>query len=270
MNQLIYFNENNEEIVFKDTITDIEVNEFLNTEKNLKRVMNSIDYYNIVRENIVELMKAIIDYKLKEQKGFATINRHLFNMLSSFYSYVKFYERHYHNEYKDIFSEQFDKYDTYKIVSELRKYTTHCYLAITKVKLNILTENISIQIVPEDLLQNDGGSLRKDVRDILLRMIERGEAIDLRLLTNDFLNIFTELQMKIMNRMKNKIFEDLKILDKFIYGKNMNKRESYIVRDNGRNINTFNIFYTFFKKFQTEYSPTDELLEILKKMNKLS
>lgn len=267
MHKLIYFNEKNEKIVFKENITNEDVEEFLKVKDDLRMVMNSIDYYNIVRENIIDLMNAITEFDMSKNQGFVNINRHLFNMLSSFYSYVKFYERFYHDKYKVYFSEQFDTYETYKIVSELRKYTTHCYLAITRATLDLITGKISIQIVPEELLKNDSNALRSDMKEILKRMVNNNEKIDLRLLTNDFLNIFTELQIKIMNRMKEDIFEYLEIIEKYLFGNNMNKKESYIELENGECINTSNIFFMFFDKLEKDYKPTQELIEKMKKMN---
>lgn len=267
MSKLIYINEEGNKIIFRENISNDEIDEFLQIQSNLKKVMTSIDYYNIVRENILELMQGIINYNFSEKKGFATINRYLFNMLSSFYSYVKFYERFYCDKYKNIFSEQFDTYETYIIISELRKYTTHCYLAITKSTLDITTGKVSIQIVPEELLKNDSNSLRKDMKEILKRKIDKNETIDLRVLTSDFLNIFSELQVKIMDKMKHDIFKDIDCLEKFIFGKNMNKKESYILKDNGDILNTSNIFYLFFNKFKNEYNPSKEIIDTLKKMH---
>lgn len=266
MNKLVYFNEKNEQIVFRENVAEEDINKFLAAKDNFVQVMNSIDYYNIVKDNIVELMQAIINYDFRQEKAFATINRYFFNMVSSFYCYVKYYERFFHDRYKRVFSEQFDKYDTYKIISELRKYTTHCFMAITQSSFDIMTGKYSIQIIPNDLLEKDKGMLRKDVKDILKRQIDKGEVIDLRLLTGDFLNIFCELQIKIMNEMKEDIFEDLKTIEDFIYGKNLNKKESYILKEDGAVINTSNILFLFLKKFQEEYTASNAV-EILKEMH---
>ena len=266
MNKLIYYNEKNEKKVFKEGVSEEEINEFLIAKDNLTEVMNAIDYYNIVKDNIVELMQAIIDYDFRKKKAFATINRYFFNMVSSFYCYVKYYERFYHDRYKSVFSEQFDKYDTYKIISELRKYTTHCFMAITKASLDILTGKFSIQIVPSELLENDKGMLRKDVKKILESQIEKGEVIDLGLLTGDFLNIFCELQVKIMDKMKADIFKDLNTVEQFIYGENLNKKESYILKEDDSLINTSNILFLFLKKCQEDYVPANNITELLKKI----
>jgi len=267
LNKLIYFNDKNEEVVFKENITEEEIETFLTAAEVLFETMNSIDYYNIVKDNIVELIEAIIDYDVNAKKAFPTINRYFFNMLNSFYCYVKYYERFHSNKYKHVFSNQFDKYDTYKLVSELRKYTTHCFMAITKASVDLLTGKVSIQIIPKDLLTKDAGMLRKDVKEILKKYVETGEVIDLRLLTSEFLNIFCELQVKIMDEMKIEIMKNMDIVEKYIYGKNMNKKESYILKEDGTAINTSNILIMTLKKFQEEYVPNDRTLELLKKLH---
>lgn len=166
---------------------------------------------------------------------------------------------------KSVFSEQFDKYDTCKIISKLRKYTTHCFMAVTQSSLDIMTGKYSIQMNPNELLEEDKGMLRKDVKDILKRQIDKREVIDLRLLIEEFLNIFCELQIKIMDEMKKDIFDDLKIIEDFIYGKKLNKKESYILKEDGAFINTSNILFLFLKKFQEEYV-ANNAAELLKEM----
>ena len=109
------------------------------------------------------------------------------------------------------------------------------------------------------------GMLRKDVKDILKRQIDKREVIDLRLLIEEFLNIFCELQIKIMDEMKKDIFDDLKIIEDFIYGKKLNKKESYILKEDGAFINTSNILFLFLKKFQEEYV-ANNAAELLKEM----
>ena len=189
-------------------------------------------------------------------------------MVSSFYCYVKYYERFHNNKYKHVFSSQFDKYDTYKLISELRKYTTHCFMAITQVSIDLLTEEVSIQIIPKDLLEKDEGMLRKDVKAILKKYVDDGLVIDLRLLISDFLNIFCELQVKIMDEMKTEIIRNMDIVEKYIYGKNMNKKESYILKEDGSVINTSNVLFMTLRKFQEEYIPNSRTIDLLKKMHK--
>ena len=269
MARLIYINDNNESILWRADVTSDEIQEVKIAQNNLNQVMNSIDYYNIVKDNIVELMEAIINYDLKEKKAFASINRYFFNMVNSFYCYVKYYERFFNNKYKPIFSEQFDKYESYKIVSELRKYTTHCFMAVTRATHDIMTDQTFIEIVPEDLLEYDAQSLRADVRKILKSKIEAGKTIDLKMLTGDFLNIFSELQVKIMQQMQCDIFENIEILEKYIYGKNRNKKETYLLTDDGVIMNMTNILLSVVKKFEEEYVMDKGEVDLLKQMHKL-
>jgi len=106
-----------------------------------------------------------------------------------------------------------------------------------------------------------------NVKEILKKYVETGEVIDLRLLTSEFLNIFCELQVKIMDEMKIEIMKNMDIVEKYIYGKNMNKKESYILKEDGTAINTSNILIMTLKKFQEEYVPNDRTLELLKKLH---
>ena len=137
MYKLIYFNENNEKTYSDKKIAEDDIIKIKNIGKLFFDVLLSLDYYNIVNDNLIEIMENIKKLDLNVPKNFAKINRYFINISNSFYMYQLFYEKQFKNKYKFVFSNIYDNYDNYVLMYNLRNYVVHNTLAITKLTFDI-------------------------------------------------------------------------------------------------------------------------------------
>ncbi|MBO5349249.1 MAG: hypothetical protein J6A89_05480 [Clostridia bacterium] len=265
MYKLIHIDENGKQKNSEIRITDDNIEEIRNIGEFFFSVMQSIDYFNIVNDNLKELMDAIKKLSLNEPKNFSKINRYFINMSNSFYMFQCFYEKKFKNLYKPVFSYIYDKYDDYVLMYNLRNYAVHNTLVITKLTLDIISGESKIIIKPTELIK-DKKNLDSKCKKIINGMISKNEEINVKFLVGSFFSIFNELQVKLMNQFKTKIEEGLQKIKKYLIGRGMNKLDSFIIDESGDVIySPSSIFYSLFTKLEKEYTFDYDVQEYLKK-----
>lgn len=265
MYKLMYIDETGKEKYSDVEITDNDIMEIRKIGEFFYNVMQSIDYYNIVNDNIKELMDAIKKLSLNEPKNFSKINRYFINMSNSFYMFQLFYEKKFKNEYKPIFSSMYDRYNDYVLMYNLRNYAVHNTLVITKLTLDIISGENKIIIKPIELIK-DKKNLDSKCKKIINDMILKDEEINVKFLVGSFFSIFNELQIKLMDQFKPLLIEYLDKLEKYLIGTGMKKYDSFVLDRKGDVIySTSNIFYCFFLKLKEDYTLGYNVQEYLKK-----
>lgn len=232
-----------------DTVQLEITNEQCNTIKEkvefLQNTLSEIDYCLMLRENIQE---AFEDFKTNGagiDNNFIRLNRYLMNWLNSFYAWIEHHERHYKELFSSLKSYYYDSYFSYRFAYEMRKYTTHQSLCISRIVYDVLNESTKY-IIPIDEILTHGREIKSSLRQELTQMKTNGTEIDLVRFTKEFLAMFESFQNELWKRIIPKLDEkchDLMVyiepyLDKPITGYRI-KENDIITIDVGVTLNRY-------------------------------
>lgn len=253
--ELCYFNEKGKQI--KELLGFKEENfiDCQNSIKNLNKYMLIVEYYDIVKDNLLELMDEINKSELQHQDNFfVTINRRMFNFLDTFYAYISFCEKN----YKDIFSKvktaTYDNHFEYRLLYHLRAYMTHCEIAITKVTYDILKNKQTIILDMNEITEKGKKNLKKEfIAEIKKENIKE---LDLKKIISQFIILFDKIQEAIIELILKDVLSDLEKLKNVIV---TNKKgiimETYLSECGKENnqISSSYIYINFQNKFMKRY-----------------
>lgn len=257
--RLLYLDAENEINIVNENFPVQSVIECKKSIAELQRVLLSIDYYLIVKDNMFDLLYCIDNIDTHNLKLFATLNRYTFNFVNTFYSYINFYETNFKKVFYPIKTKYYDENIEYRLIYNIRNYMAHKEMVVTTVRTDITKndsdDNVSVQLDIEKMADKDSG-VQKKVREELQKMIKENKHLDLRLLTTNFIDLFELLQKDLMNELAKKIGKDLDTIDKVIVGCFPNYSLTYI--ENKENpaemISLANFMDLFFSKLDKNYS----------------
>ena len=224
----IFFDDTGNHI-YRSGITEEEITTLKKDIQRLRCYMNEIDYIQILRDNIYECLKCFETTKINDENSFVNINRHMMNWLNSFYGWIEHHEKNYNDIFSSLKRKYYDGNFEYRLAYELRSYTVHQGLGVTKIDLDILNKKMTFPINIEDLSECKKGNSK--FRKELSHMVEKNNTVDAFGFVKKFLIIIERFQGEIWSGMQasidntfNNILEYVKHDDLMIY-------ESYICVD---------------------------------------
>ena len=241
-----------------DTVQLEITNEQCNTIKEkvefLQNTLSEIDYCLMLRENIQE---AFEDFKTNGagiDNNFIRLNRYLMNWLNSFYAWIEHHERHYKELFSSLKSYYYDSYFSYRFAYEMRKYTTHQSLCISRIVYDVLNESTKY-IIPIDEILTHGREIKSSLRQELTQMKTNGTEIDLVCFTKDFLAMFESFQNELWRRIIPESNEKLLDLLNYIEPYLDKPITEYCIKDNDEIIidvgDTLNLYIEKKKRLET-------------------
>lgn len=135
----------------RQKISEVQYQEIIKNKKELFCYSTLMDFYYIVKQNINDLYKEIDKRKKrtifseKETTDFAEINRHLMNIVNSFYAFVEYCEKNI-KSFKKIKTKYYDNNFEYRLLYNLRIFITH-------------NGGVAITTIESVLNQNDGNEI---------------------------------------------------------------------------------------------------------------
>lgn len=162
----------------------------------LQMTMSEIDYCIMLRENLVDAVQNFSANGVGVKNGFNQLNRHLMNWLNSFYAWVEFHEKNYHDIFSEMKRKYYDSYFEYRFAYEMRKYTTHQSVCISRMVFNVLKEQTRFEIPIDEILQH-GKILNKRFKTELEALNIGQSNIELVEFTRGFSLMFERLQREI-------------------------------------------------------------------------
>lgn len=168
---------------------------------SLQRIMTVVDYFNMFLGNAEELAIATKQVWPSQIKGWAEINRKFLNYVSAYYAFIEFMEYTYKDIISVVKSKFYDTHFEYRLIYNLRIYSTHREPAISTTTYDMLKGTSSIQISPARLLEYGEDCFQPLVRKELLTMAESSQKIDVAVLAEEFKKIFVQLNNDVMREL---------------------------------------------------------------------
>lgn len=182
------------------TVKYLNEDDYYNIMNDIKKLQTSMlikDYYFIVHENINELLKYLPSVIPHDEYTFATLNRYTYNVLGVFYAWIEYCERNYNTLFSSIKSKYYDGCFEYRMMYNLRRFMTHCEMAVTVISINYKTHEMSINIEPRKLLEHKSGIQKSFVPEIK-QMVEDNKNVELKELMVGFGEVFNSIHQELM------------------------------------------------------------------------
>ncbi len=153
----------------------------------IKKLLSDIDDMlahsiksRMVVENTNDFLKCFNALKPGKEIDFVDANRHLENVINSFYSWTEFTEKHYKDIFAEIRSGFYDNNLEYKFLFELRTCATHKMLPIHSISF-LLDQGgkPKIEIDPQYIIDYGNMKNKKTFYKELVKMKNEGQKIDL-------------------------------------------------------------------------------------------
>ena len=239
------------------TITDEQYALIKDNVSFLKATMSEVDYCLMLRENIVA---AIDDFKINGAgitNNFIRLNRYLMNWLNSFYAWIEHHEKHYNDLFGALKSKYYDSYFEYRFAYEMRKYTTHISLCISRITFDILNETTNYIIPINEILINKKYLNSKFAKELTERCSKDNE-INLEDFTRRFFSAFEIFQREIWDNIipdaDKKYGELLSYIEPFL-DKTITR---YYIHDNDNGITDISLALKGYREKRTLLSLPDE------------
>ncbi len=252
--ELYYFNEKGRKTVELSEFTEKDFIECQNSVGRLNRAMLAVEYFDIVNDNLLELNKEIVDSNLQRDKFFININRRMFNFLDTFYAYINFFEKNYKDVFLKVKKPVYDNFFEYRLIYNLRRYMTHCEIAITKASYDVLKDKQTILLDMDEIIEKGKKSLQKKFVDEIKN--KKIKEIDLEKIITQFTYIFEKIQESIIELLLKDILLDLDNLKNVIVTKDNGGIIETYLRKSGKTedeVATSYIYVNFQKKFMSRY-----------------
>jgi len=201
----------------------------------------TIDYYNIVKDNIIDFLTIANQLTMNmgnassEENPFTKLNRHMINLLSTFYSFIEFYESTNKDMWDKIKSKYYDNHFEYRFMYNLRKYMTHRGLSISEKVMTLKEDKMEIftYINPDNLLKNGKGCFQKKVETELEEFAKAEIKIDVVTLTKKFAEIFCNIQKDIRDILIPSTTQAISFLESFLIGNFYDDSHTFIETESG-------------------------------------
>lgn len=174
----------------------------------MEEALLALDYYYIVKGNFRELQEKLCC--ASDKQGFyRKLNRHLFNLLDSFYVYIKEYERFFKNtplrdKFTTIKRNLYNKNLEYRMLYQLRNYSLH-------YRLPVDVEQEHAYLNPGSMLHSYG-QWQKDFVQDLMTLQEDGQKIALLKLARDGEGFFETMQYQFFTLMFEWVKNDINLV----------------------------------------------------------
>ena len=232
MKKMIYISIFFDEIgmhIYRTGITEEEVSTIQKNLQQLRCYMNEMDYILMLRENIYECLKCFEETKINDEKNFVNINRHMMNWLNSFYGWIEHHEKNYNDIFSSLKSNYYDSSFEYRLAYELRKYTVHQGLGVTKIELDILNKKITFPININDMSKCK--DLKASLRKELSHMVNGNNTVDAFAFVKAFLAVIEKFQGDIWSAIHPSIANTVDRILEYVKHDGLRIYESYISLD---------------------------------------
>lgn len=261
--KLVFLGNDNNIRVLEDDFPFESVTECKKSISKLEKLLLSVNYYLIVKDNIFDLLQCIDNIDTHDKKLFTILNRYTFNFVNTFYAYINFYETNFKKVFYPIKVKYYDENIEYRLIYNIRNYMAHKEMVVSTVVKDILSKdtdsNISIQLDIKKLANKDSG-VQKKVRKELQAMIAENKQLDLSLLIHNFFYVFESLQKELMDELVKDSTKSLETIDEFIEGDFPNYLPTYIINKEEPSdiISLATYMNHFLKKIDSLYSENEK------------
>ena len=183
-----------------DSLSEDAYESIMDSVGQLQTAMLSKDYIAITLENIRELKQCMNAIDLADRRSFQSINRYVYNILGVFYAWIEYWESNYKTTFAPVKKKYYDKYFEYRMMYNLRRYMTHCEMAVTQIECHFDKDEMFIYIEPEKLLQHPK-QLQKVFIPELEDMVSKSQKIDLGSLISKFERLYTEMNQELLGNL---------------------------------------------------------------------
>lgn len=235
MYKIAFDNMNGERIVLND-ITDEEYKGILEIINIIDEASQISDFEYMVKENckliIVQLQTKNIRKNFNPYgiRPVLVFNGLLNNLLASFYNYLEFLENRYKVGFEAIKKRYYDNFFIYRLIYNLRRYTTHGNLGITATCIMAQNYSCHVLIEIEEILKGKE-KMQKIFLDELNSMDE--SHIDVMKMIWDFICMFMCFHRDVLREViKPVLNEQIEELEKFIYTDSTGEKNTYLIGEN--------------------------------------
>lgn len=229
-----------------DSLSEDAYESIMDSVGQLQTAMLSKDYIAITLENIRELKQCMNAIDLADRRSFQSINRYVYNILGVFYAWIEYWESNYKTTFAPVKKKYYDKYFEYRMMYNLRRYMTHCEMAVTQIECHFDKDEMFIYIEPEKLLQHPK-QLQKVFIPELEDMVSKSQKIDLGSLISKFERLYTEMNQELLGNLTPLVQPHVSKLSAYIEFENGLANSSYIrEKDTGKNGFGITSFLTLF------------------------
>lgn len=152
---------NNKELIIRDEMPQKDSDEIKGLLSDIDDVIAHSIKSQMVIENTNDFLKCLNALRPGKGINFVDVNRHLENVINSFYSWTEFTEKHYKDIFAGIRSGFYDNNLEYRSMFELRTCTTHKMLPIHCITFLLDQDGkAKIEIEPQFILEH--GNMKKD------------------------------------------------------------------------------------------------------------
>lgn len=187
-------------------LTDEEGKTILNSMNDLQIFSNICIYANCIKSSIKELKVFLLSLKFNQHSyiDFANAQRLTLNMLSHFYSFIKYCEGNVTQFKNQIAPHTYDSFFSYRLFYNMRNFLTHSELGITTFQTTLGNDgNYKTDALFDTLkLENDrscSASFKKELKELKTKKVSILENIDsfVEAINKELFDIFVENTKKI-------------------------------------------------------------------------
>lgn len=196
-------------------ITKSDFDQLASCHQYLLDISTSVLEYHFVCENAITVIQECHQLSAGTHAGldFIPINRHLMNLLNSFYSWIQHNERYSKDIFPKMKKQYHENFFEYRLAYNLRKFVTHNSYCVTKINTDILKEKAHYLIMPETILSEiNSGELQAS----FVNELKRSSSIDVEKFVLHFMDMFNKMQTELWLADKRKLVNVLESIYKFL------------------------------------------------------
>lgn len=213
-------------------LSDNEVDGILKYTKKLSRWNDLFIMFGNLKKSISDFINYYVSSLKTFECDFAEASRLVLNITGAFYILIQYSEKHFADFKSRKANEYYDKYFSYRLVYELRKYCTHSHLGIVQTNLHIEKNSSTFDMgLPKDNLINDGG-LNKKFRDELKKFNSKN--ISINNLIYDFNNNLDSMIVDFIVSNKDNIVKTFRKVSEFIPNYKAKPRDAILAHGESR------------------------------------
>ena len=172
----------------------------------LRKLLFEIDYFPIVIMNNNEFTRYCDCLKDNNTADFINLNRLFANWINSFYMWIEYHEKHYNILFGRLKSAFYDSDFSYRFAYNLRQFTTHNTMPITKMKTDLISGEICFLIDAKPMWEKSSG-----VQSIFAKELSQNsmETIDAYQMAKAFVPMFQTVQKNLWDELQPSLCETL-------------------------------------------------------------
>ncbi len=218
--------------------------------------MSTYFVYQVFKRNLDELFKYIHNSQSTfEKEDLVEYNRLIANFLSSFGSFVDYYEKNYKDIFKPIVSYYYDSFFEYRFICQMRNYISHIDLSSYKIIKSISKNHIETKIIISKKKLLAWEKIKQCVKkEIMVRYAETDD-IDIVPFLKIIKKIVLNIQIKALGVHSVSLLKAFKCIRNIV-----KKNEAYLYKDGILVTGLLNVLNRYYRSFAENFVYDEKLL----------